>query len=216
MHYYLYEIKNNLNGKIYVGVHKAKSMDDGYMGSGKILKSAIAKHGEENFTKTILETFDSLEAMYAREKEVVNEEFLARDDVYNLRRGGFGGFDHINQNGLNLYGSNYENLKPHVKDGANTKARMLERGTWEDRNKKLSASISKKYENGFVNPFKGRNHSVEDKQRIGYKNSRHQKGDKNSQFGSMWITNGEENRKIKKEDVIPEGWRKGRITRLKL
>ena len=153
MHYYLYEIKNNLNGKIYVGVHKAKSMDDGYMGSGKILKSAIAKHGEENFTKTILETFDSLEAMYAREKEVVNEEFLARDDVYNLRRGGFGGFDHINQNGLNLYGSNYENLKPHVKDGANTKARMLERGTWEDRNKKLSASISKKYENGFVNAY---------------------------------------------------------------
>lgn len=26
----------------------------------------------------------------------------------------------------------------------------------------------------------------------------------------MWITNGTENRKIKKEDVIPEGWYIGR------
>lgn len=36
------------------------------------------------------------------------------------------------------------------------------------------------------------------------------KGEKNSQFGSMWITNGTENKKIKKVDIIPEGWYKGR------
>jgi hypothetical protein len=37
-------------------------------------------------------------------------------------------------------------------------------------------------------------------------------GDKTSQFGTMWITNGTENRKIKKDlDSIPEGWYKGRI-----
>lgn len=34
---------------------------------------------------------------------------------------------------------------------------------------------------------------------------------KNSQYGTMWITDGTANQKIKKEDVIPEGWRKGRI-----
>ena len=101
MFYYLYEIRNNLNGKIYVGVHKTKDLDDGYMGSGKIICSAIQKHGRENFTKVILETFETSEAMYAREAEIVTEEFLARDDVYNLRRGGHGGFDYINSNGLN-------------------------------------------------------------------------------------------------------------------
>lgn len=96
MHYYLYEIKNNIDGKIYVGVHRTKNLDDGYMGSGKIIARAIAKYGVDNFTKTILETFDSSETMFAREKEVVNDEFLGREDVYNLRRGGNGGFDYIN------------------------------------------------------------------------------------------------------------------------
>ena len=91
MFYYLYEIRNKLNGKKYVGVHKTDDMNDGYMGSGKVLKLAVQKHGIENFEKIILEMFEDDESMFAREKEVVTEEFLARDDVYNLRRGGYGG-----------------------------------------------------------------------------------------------------------------------------
>ena len=100
MFYYLYEIKNLINGKIYVGVHKTKNLDDGYMGSGKVICAAIAKYGIDNFTKTILEQFDNSTAMFAREKEVVTEEFLLREDVYNLRRGGTGGFDYIHATGI--------------------------------------------------------------------------------------------------------------------
>jgi len=36
-------------------------------------------------------------------------------------------------------------------------------------------------------------------------------GKKNSQYGSMWITNGIENKKIKKTDSLPRGFRKGRM-----
>lgn len=36
-------------------------------------------------------------------------------------------------------------------------------------------------------------------------------GEHNSQYGTMWITNGIQNKKIKKDQVIPQGWRKGRI-----
>jgi len=103
MHYYLYEVKNKLNGKIYVGVHKTDNLEDGYMGSGKIILQAIKKHGVENFEKTILEFFPDVETMFQRESEVINEEFLARDDTYNLRRGGTGGFDWINSSGISKF-----------------------------------------------------------------------------------------------------------------
>ena len=108
MHYYLYEIKNNINGKIYVGVHKTKIMPDSYMGSGKVIKHAIEKYGLQNFTKTILETFDTPEQMFLREKQIVTDDFLLREDVYNLRRGGSGGFDFINNSGMpKMLGKNH-------------------------------------------------------------------------------------------------------------
>jgi hypothetical protein len=40
--------------------------------------------------------------------------------------------------------------------------------------------------------------------------SENQSGNGNSQYDTMWITNGSENKKIKKSDPIPEGWYKGR------
>lgn len=102
MFYYLYEIKNKVNNKIYVGVHQTKDINDGYMGSGTVINNAYKKYGKEMFVKTILEYFDTREDMIQREKEIVNEDFLLRDDTYNVRRGGTGGFDYINKNGLNI------------------------------------------------------------------------------------------------------------------
>lgn len=92
MFYYLYEIKNLVNGKIYIGVHSTPELEDGYMGSGTVIRRAIRKYGVENFQKTILEFFSTKEKMYEREKEIITDEFLLREDVYNVRRGGNGGF----------------------------------------------------------------------------------------------------------------------------
>ncbi len=201
MHYYLYEIRNVLSGKIYVGVHKAKSLNDGYMGSGKVIKRAIEKHGLENFTKAILETFDDSTAMYAREKEVVTDEFLAREDVYNLRRGGHGGFDHINKERLNVNrfftGYNKSEL------GKVSAARGRNKAAADPKNRhKLSSDGS---------AFRGRHHTEKSKKQMGAKISAKCAGSQNSQAGTIWITNEVENKKITKDSVVAEGWRKGRV-----
>jgi 1-aminocyclopropane-1-carboxylate deaminase/D-cysteine desulfhydrase-like pyridoxal-dependent ACC family enzyme len=73
-----------------------KDMNDGYMGSGTILKRAKKKYGIENFKKEILSSHETPEEMLAEEKHLVDEVFLGRDDVYNLAIGGKGSWFYVN------------------------------------------------------------------------------------------------------------------------
>jgi len=54
-----------------------------------------------------------------------------------------------------------------------------------------------------------------EKKKQTFKEIRHQQGEKNSQYGKMWITDGtkEGSYRINKGDPIPEGFRKGRVSR---
>ncbi|ADG60039.1 homing endonuclease [Acinetobacter phage Acj9] len=96
MFYYTYKITNRVNGHFYIGAHKTSNLDDGYMGSGTVLKRAMLKHGPENFHKEILKFHSSQDEMYEHEKEIVNADLVVRKDVYNIKLGGVGGFDHVN------------------------------------------------------------------------------------------------------------------------
>jgi len=87
-HYLIYKITNNLNGKFYIGQHTTEDLNDGYMGSGTAIKRAIKKHGEENFTKEILYDVDDEELMDFIEELIVDEDFVKREDTYNLKTGG--------------------------------------------------------------------------------------------------------------------------------
>lgn len=51
MKYYLYRITNLVNNKVYVGMHRSESLDNNYMGSGKLIQQAINKYGVDKFKK---------------------------------------------------------------------------------------------------------------------------------------------------------------------
>ena len=88
IYHYLYKIMNLINNKIYIGAHSTYDLHDGYLGSGLALKLSIKKHGKENFKKEILQYFDDRDSLLLRESEIVNEDFIKRDDTYNIICGG--------------------------------------------------------------------------------------------------------------------------------
>ena len=88
--YIIYKTTNLMNGKIYIGQHQTNNIDDGYLGSGVAITAAVAKYGKENFSKEVLFTFDNINDMNAKEIEIVTEDFVSREDTYNVSLGGHG------------------------------------------------------------------------------------------------------------------------------
>ena len=103
MKYIVYKTTCLINGKIYIGVHGTENPDvpDGYIGDGIAtyftyfirhpkwpFQYAVAKYGIENFKRETLFVYDIEQEAYLKEEELVNEEFIARDDTYNIALGG--------------------------------------------------------------------------------------------------------------------------------
>lgn len=221
MYYTIYKITNQINGKHYIGSHKTKNLDDDYMGSGKYLRHAQRKYGLENFKKEILHVFDNAEDMYSKEAEIVNENFIAEANTYNVKVGGFGGFDYINDRGLNGAKKGAERTKILMQDPVFynkwLNAKMEGYSKISDTKKELISkkrkeTIRNKFPNGLPASFKGRSHSIESRKKIGEKNSIHQKGSGNSQYGKRWIHSTElkVSKRIEKNDPLPDGWFEGR------
>ena len=86
---YIYKITNQINNKIYIGKHSTDNLDDGYMGSGILIKKAIQKYGIENFTKEYLAFCNSEEKLNLFERFYI-KKFNSREVGYNLTDGGDG------------------------------------------------------------------------------------------------------------------------------
>lgn len=66
MKHFVYITTNLISGKKYIGKHSTSNIDDGYLGSGILIKKAISSYGKENFKREILCMFDT-----AKEVEVL-------------------------------------------------------------------------------------------------------------------------------------------------
>jgi hypothetical protein len=93
--YIIYKTINKINNKFYIGMHKTSEINDGYLGSGNLIKAAIKKYGIENFSREVLHVFTKLKDAINKEKELITEDLLCDPLCYNLTLGGRGGFHHI-------------------------------------------------------------------------------------------------------------------------
>ena len=201
-YHYIYKTTCSVTNKFYVGMHSTDNLEDGYLGSGKRIRYSINKYGKENHIKDILEFLIDRSSLKDREKELVNEEMIQGVFCMNLKEGGEGGL--INEKHAKKFHSaggkkvfqllnerHCEKLK-HDKEY---------RQKWFDSRKTLVKEKTSFYKC---------KHSKKTKRKIGRTNSIKQKGERNSQFGTCWITNGQQNKKIQRKDKIPDGWKKGR------
>jgi hypothetical protein len=92
--FFVYKTINLTNNHIYVGVHETYNIDDGYLGSGKLLKQAIKKYGKQNFKREIIKFCSCKQDAFELETQIVNSVFILREDVYNLTEGGKGVITH--------------------------------------------------------------------------------------------------------------------------
>jgi group I intron endonuclease len=148
---YVYLITNNLNGKIYVGKHSTYNLNDGYMGSGKLIKLAYNKYGIENFTKQILQFAETEEELNDLEMFYI-KDLDAKTKGYNLTDGGEGTVGYKMSEEAKHKISNFQKQQncpwkhnPHS----------------EEHNQKISESLK-----GEKNPFFGKHHSEETKQKL--------------------------------------------------
>jgi len=207
-YHYIYKTVCNITGKYYIGMHSTSNLEDGYLGSGKVLKRSLNKYGKENHSIEILEWLPDRSSLKLREKEIVNDSLLKESLCMNLKIGGEGGNSAID--GKPVGGDKFKGAHAYWKENIEkvrnrTSSKNKQMWTDNEYREKILSKFS----------FGGKTHSPETKTKIGEANSSRQRGSNNSQFGKIWIFSNTEKRSIKvKNDNLQEylmsGWEKGR------
>lgn len=196
--HYLYKITNNVTGRWYIGMHSTHNLDDGYMGSGVVLRRSIRKYGVDNHTKEILEFFVTKELMIEAEKKAITSEMINDRMCMNLVYGGTGWNKKHN-----------DAFREKLKNDSEFK---------KEFSKKRTDALNKEYSNGIrqkisVKNWTGCKHTEVTKLKMSESSKGMGVGESNSQYGTCWITKDGLNKKIKKENLetyLNEGWIKGR------
>lgn len=202
VYYLVYKLTNMVNGKIYIGCHMTRDVNDGYMGSGKRLGYAKKKYGVENFKKEILSIHETSEEMLAEEAYLVNEEFLGREDVYNLTCGGRGSWFYVN------FVDGWKGKSNFAQTNANNSKKFHEK-------LKSDPSFKKSWKTKVSIALKGRKVSSGTTGMKFKKTQGSAVGERNSQFGSCWVTDGVKPVKISQEllnEYLSRGYSRGRKT----
>lgn len=177
MYFIIYKITNKINDKIYIGQHTTSNINDGYMGSGILLKKAKIKYGINKFNYEILELCTSADDLNNAEFLWIKKLESLNPKGYNLRPGGSQSPlspESIEKMKISRRGQFMKELNP------NWKAKSFNSNT---RNK-ISESIKERYKkypsykNAISKTSKNRKHSNESKNKISISNI----GEKNGRY----------------------------------
>ena len=217
--------------KVYTGKHRTGIIEDGYMGSGTKLKEKYEQYGEEEFHNRY--EFEICQFYFDDYNLNEGEKFWIQQNKtyytyggWNYSLGGDGGFDYINKNNLHPKYTDKKlwskiQKKAWAKKGLAVQKKQYEETgaknfyfyyhTKEGRkefSKAGTLASMKKYPKGV---WFGKTHKDSTKAKIGAQSKVHQKGSGNSQFGTIWVTNGKKNMKIRNDHTIPTGFYRGRV-----
>jgi len=204
--HYIYKITRIHDGKFYIGMYSTNNLEDEYFGSGKRITRSIKKHGKEAHQKEILEYLPDRESLKAREMQIVNIELLEDKNCLNLKLGGGGGWDHLPAHMVRANAiANSGFINPSIEG-------MKRIQEARSRNGKITGKIVGPTTIKFATLAAMAKTACE-KRRQTMNERGHQQGEKNSQFGTYWVTNGVKHVKIKKEELeeyLARGYSKGR------
>lgn len=127
-YHYIYKTTNTITKRYYIGMHSTCNINDGYIGSGKILKRSICKYGLQNHKREILFFVDTREQLVEIEKTIITESLLSDPLSMNIRLGGEGGG-----------GWTHEQQQENNKKSQNSQKRLWkENKEWADHRRKTS------------------------------------------------------------------------------
>ena len=144
--------------------------------------------------------------MFDKEREMVE----LGPHSYNLKPGGEGGFEYVND-------TMSQSTRAEIGRLGGVKCKTMGLGFFKESREERSERLIKYGVRGWLSEDHqrkatdaARSDSAIIKRKETFARIKHQQGERHSQYGTMWITDGIANRKIKKDAAIPEGWRKGR------
>ncbi len=211
-YHYIYRTTCVVTGKFYVGMHSTDNLQDGYLGSGKILGYSRCKHGDESHRLEILEMCGSRGELRQREREIVNEELLADPLNMNLKYGGEGGWT--------AQASRCGGSKSGAKNGVKHRELMSD--------PKYAKMVSTRIKDGLSASSKWNSVKTEKQQRMTavansetamekrkatFAKNKHMQGENNSQFGTCWLSTGDLTVKVKAhrlDEYLALGFTRGR------
>jgi hypothetical protein len=187
-------------------MHSTSNLEDGYMGSGKLIRYSIRKHGLERHEKEILEFLPTRFELIQREKEIVNEQLLNDKSCMNLKEGGTGGRPKCDKT-----------FNKFIKAGTLAfQDKMKTDPEFKERFSKATAESNKRVKRGWsknITDWTGKKHTSETIEKMKRSKAGHGSGQTNSQWGTCWVNKDGTAVKIKQDNLhefLDQGWAKGR------